>query len=96
MLKIENKNNYLECTQDRKIAGEYKDTIAFMQMTPKATSTELVAIKRSRIRQRSIETYIGDRDAYPKFFHIPATTRLTITSIALHTDGERGQLPMTT
>jgi hypothetical protein len=77
LLKIENKN--IECTQDRKIAREYKDTITFMQMTPKATSTELVAIKRSRIRQRSIETYIGDRDANPKFFHIPATTRFKIT-----------------
>ncbi|CAD6342401.1 unnamed protein product [Miscanthus lutarioriparius] len=54
----------------------------------KARSTELAAIEKSRIRQRSRLAYIRSGDANTKYFHIRASTRLRKNYIhSLHTDG---------
>ena len=54
----------------------------------KTRSTELAAIEKSSIRQRSRLAYIRSGDANTKYFHIRASTRLRKNYIqSLHMDG---------
>jgi hypothetical protein len=75
----------LEAAQENRLLTNQENEL---RRRLKARSTELAAIEKSRIRQRSRLAYIRSGDANTKYFHIRASTRLRKNYIhSLHTDG---------